>query len=101
MARTDTQCAFSTSPKRGYNLSGQDLQFVHDMFMRHTREVEPADQVIHAEGRLKALDRLNTHIRIADNEAVTPERIELVDRSGILAADERVRPAATVLIAIV
>ncbi len=69
--------------------------------MRHARKVQPADQVIEPEGFLEAPDGADAVFRRADDETVAAERLQLVHRGAVLAADERMLPAAAILVAIV
>ena len=87
--------------KRRKHLIRQQLQLAHNVLVRHAREIQPADQVIDAEGFYKTLDLRDTLVGIADNEAIVPQCFELIDRRCVLRPDQRVVPTATVFVAVI
>src|SRR5215207_8719207 len=70
------------------------------MVVRHPCKVQPADEVVDAEGLHKASDLSNAILWIPDNEAVIAKRVER-HRGLILRANEGMLPTATVFITII
>src|SRR6266702_4420266 len=80
-----------------HDLFGDELQLAHDVPVRHAGEEEPADEVRQAVLGHEGLERLADLVRAPDEEAFLHEPIEIRGDRGI---DERMLPAAGVLLAI-
>src|SRR3972149_8285039 len=97
-------CARSYSPvrpgslaKRRHHLAGEQLDLPHDVGVRDAGKEGPADQVGHPVLLDEPTDLAPALVGTADDEAVGHELVQIGRDAGV---DERVTPAARVLLAV-
>jgi hypothetical protein len=69
--------------KRRHDFLGQQLQFAHDVLMRHVGEEEPANQMRHAEGLDKASGLREALLRTTDAVALPRIAPTLLQRDAV------------------
>src|SRR3989475_9353564 len=95
--REKAGCQRADSAERRHHLTGDQVELTHDVGVLHPGEERAADQVGHAVRLDEAADLGDARLGPADDEAVFHEPVQ-IGRAGRV--DERVAPAAGVLLAV-